>query len=101
MCKKFDTPEKRYSVCIAFLKTYGWTILEENFPLVKANKESRYLDIDGEIKLEFNAYYSTVKTTLEHPKRGLSTLVREIEHRKTLRSIIQYPTSFKFKKVSI
>lgn len=92
---KFDTPEKRYRKAYGSFKNFRWKIVEEvdnkYLKAIKTDKMNKYMNIDGEIIIEYYAEESEIITQLTHPKKGLTKMKRKVDTKNKLKNIIGNP----------
>ena len=91
----FDTSKKRYIKAFNAFKKFGWHIVEEKkyeyLKAIKTDAMNKYLNIDGEIVIEYFPEKSELITKLTHPKKGLTKMLRVVNTRRMLKQIIGYP----------
>lgn len=90
--QNFDTPLRRKNAALCFCKRFGYTskVFEDR---IVAEKKSEYKRIEGNIIIEYLFEVSTIRTTLQHEKKGETTLERFNITRKMLKTCISYPRS--------
>jgi hypothetical protein len=88
--QNFDTALRRKNAALCFCKRFGYTSTVHEDRIV-AVKKSEYKRIEGEIKIEYFFEESKVRTTLQHEKKGQTTLERFDITRKMLKTCFSYP----------